>query len=60
LQVIKDGKVNPQSIGFDNIHFYREMQASDIAQKYMNTFCEEEYPILTQSLLKEDAQAPQE
>jgi hypothetical protein len=37
------------------------MQASDIAQKYMNTFCEEEeYPILTQSLLKEDAQAPQE
>ncbi len=61
LQVMKDGRVNPHSIRFDNVHFLREMQASDIAQKYMKTFCEnQESPILTKSLFKEGEQAPQE
>jgi len=39
FQVMKDGLINPRAIGFDHIHISREMQANDIANRYMKTFC---------------------
>lgn len=61
MQVMKDGQVDLQSMGFDSVHFFREMQASNIAKKYMKAFCEnQENPILTPALLEDVEQAPQE
>ncbi len=39
FQVMKDGLINSRAIGFDHIHLSREMQASDIANRYMKAFC---------------------
>lgn len=39
FQVMEDGPVDSRSIGFESIHFVREMQANKIANKYIETFC---------------------